>query len=177
MAFRDFSRDKFIPLFDANKIRALTGFGEVTEGLDLTRIDKSTVFEFGFNPQTETYGFIDSPNDETNLVSYQLSMEQEIVIDGNNPAYALLYEYSMAMPTGSDAEVPMVIVAPSVKDPTIMDAFMWEKGMLAPGAINTVDKKLTFTMNFNGEMQRGTATISNGKVTFVPATPVLPSVE
>lgn len=156
--FQDFSRNLFVPLIEANAIRNITGFGTPTETDDWVRVDKSETFELGFNPQTVTKAYIDTKNDETSIGSYQTSMEQEIIIDGNNPLYALMYEFSMAFPTGSEAKIPCALIMPSVRKSGEADAFIWRETMLAPGTINTIDKKLTFTMNLNGEMTRGIGT-------------------
>lgn len=165
--FPAFTRDKFIPLFDANTVRKLTGFGTPSTGLDLTRINKSTVFELAFNPQEETYQYIDSANDETSITSYQPSMDQEILVDGNNECYALLYEYAIKFPIGTEAVVPIVLVAPSVTDPDVNDALLWSGATLVCNTLNTQEKKLTFKLNLNGDHERGTATIADGKVTYV----------
>ncbi len=155
--FADFSRDRFVPLIDGNTIRRLVGM--TTEGDDFAwaRVDKSEIFELAFNPEENTRGYIDTPNDATFVEKYGLQMDQEIVIDGNNETYSLMYEYAMHFPTGSDAEVPCALIMPNVKDPAgAADAFLWRQAILSPSGINTIDKKLTFSMKFNGAMERGT---------------------
>lgn len=154
--FSDFSRDRFIPLIDANAIRRLVGMDTIDEGHAWARVDKSEVFDFAFNPQENTKGYIDTANDSTFVEKYQPQMDQEIIVDGNNEVYSLMYEYSMHFPTGSDAEIPCAVIMPSVKDDSVADAFLWEQAILSPSNINTIDKKLTFSMKFNGEMKRGT---------------------
>lgn len=156
----------FIPLVDANKIRKLTGFGEAGEGYDWTRIDKSEIFELQFNPQTETKAYIVNKNDETAIKSYQTTQQQEIVIDGNNQLYSLMYEFAMAFPVGSDAEVPVLLCAPSVRKAGEIDGFKWEHTLITINSLNSVDQKLSFTLNLNGDSERGTVTNEGGKFTY-----------
>lgn len=160
--FGDFSRDLFIPLIDGNTIRRFVGQKEDGEGYAWARVDKSEIFDFAMNPQTETKAYIDTKNDETSITSFQLSQDQEIVIDGNNEVYSLLYEYAINFPTGSDAEVPCALIMPSVLDPDKADMLVWDKAMLVPSDINSVDKKLTFTMQLNGDHKRGTGAKGDG---------------
>ena len=171
--FTDFSRDKFIPLIDANFIRELIGWPkiETKDGHAWARVDKSEQFALELSPQTETKGYIDTANDTTRTISYQVSQEQEIIIDGNNEVYALMYEYTMHFPIGSDAQVPNMLIMPSVTDPKVADAFLWEEAMLTPVSIDTVNKKLTFTINYNGDWERGTGSKDEetGRFVFTPA--------
>lgn len=153
--FPAFSREDMIPLIDMNAIKRFLGVETDGDGHAWTRVDKSEIDEITFDAQTETKKYIDTKNDYTYINSYNMSEPQEIITDGNNECYSLLYEYSMHRPTGSDAEVPCMQLFPSVMEPGKADAFLFENAMLVPGTINFVDKKLTFTMQFNGDMQRG----------------------
>lgn len=170
--FPAFDRSMFIPCIELNKIRNLTGFGTATEGDDWGRIGKSEVFDLAFNPQTETKGYIENKNDQTTLKSYQVSQDQEIVIDGNDPIYALMYEFAMMFPVGSDAVIPVLLVAPSVRTAGVNDGFVWREALISLKNLNSVDKKLTFTLNLNGDVERGTVTIEDGKLTFSNAAEV-----
>lgn len=159
--FPDFSRDKFIPIIDANTIRRFIGWDTEGDGFAWARVDKSEVFELALNPEENTKGYIDTANDSTFVEKYSTQMDQEIVVDGNNEVYALMYEFMMHFPTGSDAEVPCALIMPSVKDPSnAADAFLWKNAILSPSTLNTVDKKLSFAMKFNGAMERGTGALN-----------------
>lgn len=167
--FPAFDRSMFIPLIDLNKIYKLTGFKTAGTGYDFGRIDKSEVFELQFNPQTETKAYIVNKNDETSIKSYQTSMEQEIVIDGNNPIYAAMYEFAMKFPVGSDAEIPTLLCAPSVREAGKIDGYLWKNALITITSLNAVDKKLGFTLNLNGDCERGTVTKDeDGKFEFTP---------
>lgn len=166
VTFPAFDRSMFIPLIDANAIRKYLGIDPVGTGADYLRIDKSEIFELQFNPQTETKAYIVNKNDETSLTSYQTSMDQEIVIDGNNPLYSLMYRFAMKFPVGSDAEVPTLLCAPSVVTPGDIDGYLWEHALITIGSLNSVDKKLSFTLNLNGDNKEGSVTNEDGKFTF-----------
>lgn len=171
--FPDFSRDKFIPAIDANAIRKFIGWDtiETSDGHAWARVDKSEQFNIELSPNTETKGYIDTANDTERMVSYQVSQEQEIIIDGNNEVYALMYEYTMHFPVGSDAIVPNLLLAPSVVDPDVVDAFLWNEAILTPVSINTIDKKLTFNISYNGAFERGTGAKdeTTGRFLFTPS--------
>ena len=157
------TRDLFIPLIDRN---ALAGNG--AEGHAWTRVDKSTVFELSFNPQEETYGYIDAANDSTEVTSYQPELPQEIVLDSGNPLYAAMFDFCMRFPVGTDANVPCLVVAPAA-DGKPTRGFLWEDATVSPQALNTVDGILTFTMKLNGAVQEGTVASSGGDYTFTAA--------
>lgn len=132
-------------------------------------VDLSTVFELAYNPSTETYGYIKYKNDVTQVESYAPSMEQEIVLDTTNPMYTFMDEYLNSYPTGSDAKIPCCFARPNVADPTKIDAQVFDEAIVVGGSLNTVDGKLTFTINLNGDPVLGSLnTIYDGTVTFSP---------
>ena len=154
------TRDLYVPLIDLNK---LTGKGG--EGYDWRRIDKSTIFDLAFNPQEETYGYIDSSNDATQVNSYQPELPQEIILDSSNAIYSAMFDFAMSMPLGSDAVVPVLLAMP---DETGKSArgFLWEEAIVSPQNLNTVDGILSFTLKLNGEMKQGTVANEGGVFTF-----------
>lgn len=157
------TRDKFVPLIDLTR-------GETKGTYDWSPIDLSTVFEMAYNPTTETYSYICYANDNTEIASYAPSMEQEIKITKDNPIYDFMLAYMREMPTGNAAKVPVMVVYPDKTTGAPTEADVWDDAIIAPGTINTVDGKLTFTLNFNGEVTRGTvAGIGTETVTFTPA--------
>lgn len=158
----DITRDKFIPFIDTSETPGTGTYKWVP-------VDLSTVFELQYNPQTETYSYICYPNDTTLINSYQLSMEQEIRIDGSNPLYKWMLAFMRSMPTGSDAKRALMLVFPDPTTGEATDADLFTEGMIAPNTINTVDHILTFTLNFNGSRTEGTVAISDSTVTFTPA--------
>lgn len=160
------TRDKFIPLFDANAVRRALGIPEVGDGYDWTRYDKSTIFDLSFNPQEETSGYIDMANDTTEITSYQTELPQEIILDNENSCYKLMFPFCMSRPTKGDAVVPHLLVVPDMNTAEPTDAYLWKEAVVSPGDLNTVDGKLSFSLKMNGDSERGTASLADGKWTY-----------
>lgn len=163
----DLTRNLFIPYIDANKVRQALGIETEGDGFDFTQIDKSTIFDLAFNPQETTSGFIDEANDTTYVDSYQPELPQEIILDNTNPLFKIMFPFCMKMPTGSDAEVPVLLRTPNLDTAEPTDAYLWEKALVSPTDLNTVDKKLNFSLKLNGGYTKGTVNTSGGKVTFI----------
>lgn len=163
------TRNLFIPYVDANTMRKAIGADLVGEGEDYTQIDKSTIFALAFNPQEETSGYIDEANDTTYVRSYQPELPQEIILDSSNQLFAIMYPFCMDMPTGGDAEVPVLLRTPNLETGLPTEAFLWRKAIISPTELNTVDGKLTFTLKLNGSIEKGTVSTEGGKLTFVAA--------
>lgn len=161
------TRNLFIPFVDANVLRKAIG-ETVTDGADYTQIDKSTIFDLAFNPQEETQGYIDEANDTTYVKSYQPELPQEIILDNSNPLFKVMFPFCMAMPTGGDAEAPVLLVMPDIAtgQPTV--GYLWKKAIISPTDLNTVDGKLNFSLKLNGDAEQGTVTITDGKPVFTP---------
>lgn len=158
------TRDLFVPFID-------TTFGETAGTYTWVPVDLSTVFEFAFNPSTENYSYICYANDTTEVTGYAPTMDQEIVLDSSNPLYKAMREWMMSFPTGSKAKVPLMVVMPDMKTDKPTEGYMWADGSISPGSINTVDGKLTFTLNFNGDVTEGTVSgVGTDTVTFTPKT-------
>lgn len=160
------TRDLYIPFLDGNTIRKAIGKEAEGEGYDWIRIDKSTIFALAFNPQEETYGYIDTANDTTYVKSYQPELPEEIILDNDNPLYKLLHPFCLAMPTGTNAQVPLLLVTPNMDDGSATEGRIWEDNILSPGELNSVDGKLSFSNKMNGDVKVGTVDIKNGKPTF-----------
>lgn len=154
------TRDLFIPLIDLNKLT-----GASATGYDWARIDKSTIFELSFNPQEETYGYIDSANDATQVNSYQPELPQEIVLDSSNAIYSAMFDFAMKMPLGSDAVVPCLLVMPDENGKAVR-GFLWSEAIVSPQTLNTVDGILSFTLKLNGAVTEGTVSSDGGEFTF-----------
>lgn len=161
------TRDLYIPLLDGNTIKKAIG-QEGGEGYDFVRIDKSTIFDLAFNPQEETYGFIDTANDTTYTKSYQPELPQEIILDNDNPLYKIMHDFCLAMPTGNNAKVPMLLVTPSMETGKPTVGRLWKECIVSPGDLNSVDGKLSFNLKLNGDVEIGTVTNSAGKFEFAP---------
>lgn len=162
------TRNLFVPYVDANTMKRAIGETVEGDGYAWTQIDKSTIFALAFNPQEETSGYIDEANDTTYVKSYQPELPQEIILDNTNPLFAIMYPFCMAMPTGGDAEVPVLLRTPDMTTGEATEGTLWKKAIVSPTDLNTVDGKLTFTLKLNGGFDRGTVAVTDGAVTFTP---------
>lgn len=153
------TRDQYRPYLD------ITQGGD--DGPEWVRIDKSTVFALEFNPEEETYGYIDSANDTTEVSSYAPTMEQEIILDSSNAMYQFIEPFCMNMPTGSSAIVPCLLTEPDAQGGETYTGRVWYEATITPGSLDTVEGKVVFTLNLNGTQTVGTATFDeDGAVTF-----------
>lgn len=156
------TRNLYVPLVDTSK-----GSGTA----NWVPIDLSTQFELAYNPNTETRSYICYKSDYTVVTGYAPSMEQEIVLDSENPLYKFMDEYLNTFPTGSDAEIPFLLARPALTTGSPTVGLMWEKAVIVPNTLNTVDGKLSFTINLNGDPTKGTVSgIGTSKVTFATST-------
>lgn len=156
------TRDQYRPYLDVNQ-----GNGDPL----WVRIDKSTVYNLEFNPEEETYGYIDSANDTTEVTSYAPTMEQEIILDSSNAMYQFIEPLCMSLPTGSSAVVPCLLTEPDAAGGESYTGRVWYEATVTPGNLDTVEGKLVFTLNLNGSQTVGTATFAeDGTVTFTEDT-------
>lgn len=130
-----------------------------------TRIDKSTVFALNPNPQEETYDYICDEMPTTEVDHYEPELPQEIAMYENNPMYEFIFNLFYSLPTGSALNVPCLICFPG----TAKKAWKIAGCTVVLGEMNTVDKKITFTLKFGGNIDRGTYTLSGGTPTFTSA--------
>lgn len=160
------TRNLFIPCLDTSETKDGTGF---------VQIDKSTVFELSFNANTETYSYICMANDSTEVDSYAVSMEQEIILDNSNSMFNFVYPLCMSLPTGSSANVPVLLIEPDLTTGKPTHGRLWADAVLVPSSVNTVDGKVSFTLQLNGDYVEGDVTISGGKISFTEAATVAES--
>lgn len=154
------TRNLYIPALDVSEGK--TG--------EYQAIDKSTVFEFSWNPNTETYSYICNKNDSSEVTGYAPSMGQEIVLDNDNPIYKFLQPLFMSMPTGSDCVIPCLLIEPDMTTGKPTVGRLWKEATVVPDKLSSVDGKLSFTLNFNGDPVSGTVAIASGKITFTETT-------
>lgn len=133
------------------------------------RVDKSTVFELSWNPNTEDSDYIDQKNASTELKNYQPELPQEIVLDDTNPLYRFMDAFFEQMPTGSDCVVPFLLVKPDLATGQPTRGLYWPKAEVHPDTTNAVDGKLSFNIELNGDFQVGTAALTDGRMAFTPS--------
>lgn len=156
------TRDLFEPYVD------LDGGKNAAEGkYRWGRVRKSTIFELSANAQEETYGFIDSPNDTTEVSSYQPQLPLESIPESTDEVYAFMQDYLFRFPLGSDTQVPFLLKYPIIKtdaegkstgeiDTENRNAIIWDEAVVSNLALNTVDQKATWTEMLNGIPKYGT---------------------
>ena len=127
------------------------------------RIDKSTIFSLNPNPQTEQQDYICYEMPVTEVDHYEPELPQEIVMNEGNPMFDYIFGMFYNLPTGEDAKVPCLICFPG----TSKKAWKVDECTLVLGEMNTVDRKISFTLNLGGDITQGTYTISTaGEPTF-----------
>ena len=129
------------------------------------RIDKSTIFALNPNPQTESTDYIcyESPVEE--IDHYEPELPQEIALYEGNPMYDFMIGLFYDLPVGSAAVVPALICFAG----TGAKAWSVPQCTVTLGELNTVEGKLSFTLNLGGDIVKGTYTIAAGVPTFTPA--------
>lgn len=154
------TRNLFVPCLDTSE-------GDGTA--KYVPIDLSTEFEFSWNPNEETYSYIKDADDSTEVTGYAPQMEQEIALESTNPMYSYLFPKFMALPKGSDLVVPCLLCVPDEKG-AVTVGYLWKQAQLSPQKLNTVDGKLTFNINFNGAVEKGTVNVSGSTITYTAPT-------
>jgi len=146
---------------------ATSGEGTTQSPYVWAQIDKSTIFALSANPQSEDFDYICYESPVSVIDHYEPELPQEIVMNEGNAMYDFIFQKFYDLPVGSDCDVPLLICFPTKADNK--KAWLIPQCTLELGEMNTVDKKITFTLKLGGDIQRGTYTISGGTPTFTPA--------
>lgn len=151
------TRDKFIPFLDTAKD---TSYAACT----WKRIDYSTIFELSAGEQTEDRDYICYPNAVTDVTSNKPELPQEIALYEGNPVYDFMIQELYNLPIGSECSVPVLLCFGGT------DKLAWRAlATVTSKTLNTTDGKITFTLSFGGEIDKGTYTITEGVPTFTLA--------
>lgn len=149
------TRDMFAPYIDLDK-----GASAAENGYKWERVRKSTIFELSANAQEDTYGYIDTRNDTTEVTSYQPQLPLESVPESTDKVYAFMQKYLFDFPLGSDTQVPFMLVYPIIKengevDTEYSNAIVFDEAVVSNLALNTVDQLATWTEMLNGTPKYG----------------------
>lgn len=174
------TRDLYGPYIDLDR-----GANAASGKYKLGRVKKSTIFEFSANAQEDTYGFIDSPNDTTEVTSYQPQLPLETVTESTDPIARFAQEYLFEFPLGADTQVPFILAYPLIGDDGEVDAdkcnvIIWDEAVMSNLALNTVDQKFTWTEMLNGNPKRGIiekSALEQSEFTFDQTTPSDPEAQ
>ena len=151
-------KSKTIPFLDIHTT------GEVAEW---ARIGKSTVFDLVLNAKTEDNDFIENDMPTTDVMSYSPKLSQELQCNKGDPAFDYLYDMFFNLPTGEAVKKKLLIVfagnTGTEKDP-VFNAWNTVSTLILDH-FDSVAEKIYFSFNIV-TIDRGTATVSNGKPTF-----------
>ena len=135
------------------------------------RIGKSTIFALALNANVVTQDFIEdeAPTDE--VTYYKPTLPQELAAYKGDPAFDFIYDMFYKLPTGTGVQKTLLIVFDGNVGTEAAPKFnAWQaSATVVLKEFNTVDEKITFDLNFNGNIERGTATVSDGKPVFTTA--------
>lgn len=128
------------------------------------RIDKSTIFALNPNPQTNTYNYISTETPVTEVDHYEPALPQEIALYQGNPIYDFIFDKFYNLPVGSACEVPLLMAFGGTEKKAWLCT-----ATIVLGELNTVDGKISFTLNIGGNITKGTYTITDGAPSFTAA--------
>lgn len=132
------------------------------------RIDKSTIFDLAFNPQSESVDYISMEAAIEEVSSYQPELPQEIALYRGNAIYDFVESLCIDLPVGDAIKVPFLLCWPA-KDGVIR-AWRVDECRLLLSNYNSVDGKITFTLKLGGEIVKGTVESTDGTPEFTAET-------
>ena len=154
-ALEKLTRDKFIPFLDTSKDLTLAS-------CVWKRVDYSTIFELTMGENEEDMEYICYPSAVTEITGNKPELPQEIALYEGNAVYDFMAKEFYDMPVGSACQVPCLILFGGTEKRA------WRNiATLTSKVINSVDGKLTFSIKFGGNIEKGTYTITDGVPTFV----------
>ncbi len=138
---------------------------------EFLRIGKSTIFALALNANVVTQDFIEdeAPTDE--VTYYKPTLPQELAAYKGDPAFDFIYDMFYKLPTGTEVQKTVLIVfAGDIGTEAAPKFNAWQtNATVVLKEFNTVDEKITFDLNFNGNIERGTVTVTDGKPVFTAA--------
>lgn len=140
-----------------------------TESEEYTRVAKSTELTIEMNGETEEYDYIVDEMPTTELMYYKPSIETPLTMYTDDPMFTYIFGkfYNLEVGTQTGTTAMLVFMFDGNKETGY-------KAWKVPASIvitdlNAVDSTITFTIEFGGTVQRGTATMQEGKPTFTPS--------
>lgn len=137
-----------------------------TEAKNWVQVDKSTTLNIQMNPETETQDWIDQELPVEEVKSYKPTLDEEIATRRNNPMYEFMADRFYNCKVGN---VESLICFPPAGEEGKLNAWFVKETPLILNNADYVEGKLHWTMNFGGDISRGTYTIdNNGKPEYHP---------
>ena len=126
-----------------------------------------TVFDLAFNPEVETLDFIDQQFPSDVLKYYKPTMEQETQLEEGDELFDYMFALMNALPTGSSAVRPVLLVFPKAAEGAAGAFVAWKVDCTVSFAnYDAVEKKLSFSLAFAGDVAHGSAAFTAGAPTF-----------
>ena len=161
MAEVKITKNKVVPFLDISGT-ANTGASWVPVW---KRIDKSTIFDLAFNPQSTTEDYIAYETAIEEISGYQPELPQEIALYRGNAVYDYVESLCYNLEVGDALRIPFLLCwAP--EDNGNIKAWQVKENRLLLSNYNTVEGKVTFNLKIGGDIERGTVTISEGVPVF-----------
>ena len=161
MAEVKITKNKVIPFLDISGT-ANTGSSWVPVW---KRIDKSTIFDLAFNPQSTTEDYIAYETAIEEISGYQPELPQEIALYRGNAVYDYVESLCYNLEVGDALRIPFLLCwAPA--DNGDIKAWQVKENRLLLSNYNTVEGKVTFNLKIGGDIERGTVTITQGVPVF-----------
>lgn len=129
------------------------------------RIDKSTIFDLSFNPQSTTEDYIAYETAIEEISGYQPELPQEIALYRGNAVYDYVERLCYNLEVGDALRIPFLLAWAPDADGSIRGWQVKECRLLLSN-YNSVDGKVSFTLKIGGDIERGTVTINDGAPTF-----------
>lgn len=135
------------------------------------RIEKSTIFDLAFNPQSTTEDYIAYETAIEEISGYQPEIPQEIALYRGDSIYDYIEDLVFDLQVGDALRVPVLLLFPPKLDSEgklAGDIRAWQikEARLLLSNFNSVEGKVTFTLKLGGTYDRGTATVADGEPVF-----------
>lgn len=129
------------------------------------RIDKSTIFDLSFNPQSSSEDYIAYEAAIEEISGYQPELPQEIALYRGNAVYDYVENLCFNLEVGDALRIPFLLAWPPEEDGSIK-AWQVKECRLLLSNYNSVDGKVSFTLKIGGDIERGKVTINDGNPVF-----------
>lgn len=156
-ALTKLKKTDYIPFLDTS------GTGSTTP--TWKRVTRSKTFSLNPSPQTESLEYIGFETPITEITRYQPELPLDVALNEGDPIYDFVFGLFYDLPIGSEAYVPALICFGG----TGKKAWQIKQTTLTLGNLDTVVGTLSFTLNFGGDIERGTYTITAGAPAFTAA--------
>ena len=136
------------------------------------QIKKSTANDIAMNPETKVYDYIADEAPTTELDRYAPSLSQPITMYKGEPEYEYLFSKFFEQDVGADAHSEILVVFYGA-DGAASSYKAWKAScMIQIDNLNPVESVITAQINFNGTVEKGTATVTAGVPEFTGDTTV-----